>query len=480
MQKKSGKNSKMGLIALVIVVIVIIAAAGIIVYERPAQKQSLVIMVDSGSMTCSYLNAVGKQFEKSHPNVAVKIDSVGYSNMVTTASSTLQGKTSTPSIFMYYASQAPDLAPYLYNLNSTLGQKYIDATNFISGDLASGSYAPNGTANGYNFIGIPIHTVLGYILVYNESVFANKTLQNGFYSLYHFNMNPKFLKNWTELNDVANYISKNTQFDGSNNKYALMMPDSSSHSIIDTFYNLFYPYGVGQKATGILNNSSPNYWTYFGLNKGHVNVSYNNSYGVQALEMYKNLTQYEPNPATQPIGYSQQELYFGTGDYAMGLAWSSFIPTYENSTSQVKNNLGISLLPGNYTGYSPTFLGVNPYSTNITLDLQFLQFASSSSEFSMGINNYSYVPSTYTGLSEAAALANFSWLSSLNNYSKTIVIQKNYTEIFLKASPLFSTLIPDFNDQVYKYLTGKTTASLALSIAANEWETELKNQNIQL
>lgn len=475
------KNHKKALIAGVIVIIVIVAALGVIELHRPAQKQNLVIMVDSGSMTGSYLKAVGTSFEKSHPNVNVEIDSVGYSDMVTTATSTLKGGSSTPSIFMYYASQSPDLAPLLYNLNSTMGRQYLSASNFVAGDLASGSFAPNGTGSGTNFIGVPIHTVLGYILVYNKTVFENTTLQNGFYSTYHFHMNPKDLKNWTQMNEVAKYISENTNFNGNNNKYAFMVPDSSSHSIIDMYYNLFYPYGVGKSATGIPANSSANYWTYFGINNSKVSISYNNTYGVQALKMYKNITQYEPSVSTQPIGYDQQELYFGTGDYAMGLAWSSFIPTYENSSSKVKNDLGVALLPGNYTGYSPTFLGVNPHAQNLTLVLQFLKYATSSSEFDMGIKDYAYVPSTYTGLNEASHLANFTWLSSLNNYSKTIKLDTNYTEIFLKASPLFSTLIPDFNSQVYDYLTGSQPSAItALNTAAKEWASELKDQNIQL
>ena len=377
MEQTPIKSHRKALIALIVVVIVIVAGVSIIELERPPKKQDLVIMVDSGSMTGSYLKAVGASFEKSHPNANVKIDSVGYSDMLTTATSTLKGDGSTPGIFMYYASQSPDLAPLLYNLNSTLGQHYLSSSNYVAGDLASGSFAPNAAGTGTNFIGVPVHTVLGYILVYNKTVFDNTSLQNGFYSTYHFHMNPNDLTNWTQMNEVARYISENTNFNGKNNKYAFMVPDSSSHAIIDMYYNLFYPYGEGKSTTGIPANSSANYWTYFGLENNKVSISYNNTYGVQALKMYKNLTQYEPSVATQPIGYDQQELYFGTGDYAMGLAWSSFIPTYENSSSSVKNDLGVALLPGNYTGYSPTFLGVNPHAHNLTLVLQFLKYATS-------------------------------------------------------------------------------------------------------
>lgn len=478
--QKSNKSKAKVWIALIIVVIVIVAGVSVFAFDRPAKKQTITIMVDSGSMTESYLKAVGSNFEKANPNVNVQIDSVGYSDMTTTALATLQGKTSTPDIFMYYASQSPALAPYLYNLNSTLGQKYLSASNFLSGSLASGSYAPNGTSGEYNFIGVPIHTVVGYVLVYNKTVFDNASLQKGFYSQYHFNITPSTLGNWTALNEVSSYVSTHTKFDGHNNKYALMMPDSSSHSMIDTFYNIFYPYGEGSPITGIPADSSPNYWTYFGFQGSKVNISYNNAPGVRALEMYKNLTAYEPSVTTSPIGYDQQLLFFGTGDYAMGLAWSSFIPSYENATSAVRNNLGISLLPGGYTGYSPTFLGVNPHSANVSLDLKFLQFATSSSQFAMGIKDYAYVPSTYSGLSAASSLKNFTWLSAINNYSKTIKVNKTYSEIFIKASPLFSTLIPDFNDQVLNYFEGKTTAKNALNNAATEWVKELNDQGITL
>jgi multiple sugar transport system substrate-binding protein len=479
MQKSKKSKSNAWIVGL-IVIIVIVAGIGIFVFDKPNHKQTIEIMVDSGSMTESYLKAVGTQFEKSHPNVNVQVNSVGYSDMTTTALSALQGKTAPPDVFMYYASQSPSLSPYLYNLNSSLGQSYLTESNYISGELASGGIAPSHTGSGYNFVGMPIHTVVGYILVYNKTVFENNTLETGFYNQYHFNITPSKLGNYTALNDVSSYLKAHTKYDNTNNKYALMMPDSSSHSMIDAFYNMFYPYGVGQNKTGILNNSSPNYWTYFGIKNGAVNISYNNQYGVKALEMYKNLTHYEPSINTTPIGYNQQELYYGTGDYAMGIAWSSFIPTYENSSSAVRNNLGISLLPGGFTGYSPTFLGVNPYSKNITLDLQFLKFASSSKEFSMGINNYSYVPSTYAGLSSASNLPNFSWLGSLNNYSKTIVVNNQYAQVFIKASPLFSTLIPDFNSQVLNYFEGKISASAALNTAASEWESTLSTRNITL
>ena len=83
-------------------------------------------------------------------------------------------------------------------------------------------------------------------------------------------------------------------------------------------------------------------------------------------------------------------------------------------------------------------------------------------------------------MASAAKLPSFSWLSEVNNYSATIKVDRQYSQVFLKASPLFSTLIPDFNDQVLNYLEGTTTARDALNTAASEWVSELNHQGITL
>ena len=77
-------------------------------------------------------------------------------------------------------------------------------------------------------------------------------------------------------------------------------------------------------------------------------------------------------------------------------------------------------------------------------------------------------------------MSGFGWVNSFLNYSSTINLNPKYAAVVTQVSPLFSTLIPDFNSEVYDYFTGKTTASNALSVAASEWVSTIKSDNIQL
>ena len=482
------KKSRLpAIIAVVIVIVVIAAGVSIIELQHHStttnKQQTLVIEVGSGSMTQQYLSMVATNFEKANPNVTVQITSEGYSDLLTSEESALKGASSTPNIMMYYASQAPALGSYLYNLptSSTGGNGLIDLSNQIAGNMFSGGYriAPNGTI--LSTIGVPIHTVIGYMLVYQKSIFGNTTLQTAFYDKYHFSFNPRTYQNWTAVQDAASFINTSTSFNGTNNNYALLFPDHAAHSIIDGFYNLAYPYLSSDPSTGVPANSSPNYWTYFGNKSGHYVVSYNNSAGVQALEMYKNLTQYEPSVSVSPVGYSEQLTYYETGHYAMGIAWSSFFPDYSNSSqSKVAGNYNVSLLPGGYTGYSPTLLGVNPHSPNLTLVVDFLNFATSSAQYGLGITDFSFLPGSANGLQVAESDPGFGWVSSFVNYSATIHLNPAYAAVVGQVSPLFSTLIPDFNTQVLDYLEGTTTAPAALNSAALQWTQTLTNDNIVL
>jgi len=231
-------SSKM--LAIVIVVIVIAAGAGIgaYLYLHPAKKEpTLVVLVGSDSDTCQYLTSVAKNFEKENPGVKISIDTVGYSDLVASSLTALEDKASSPGLIMYYPSGEPTLAPYLMNLNND-----FNLSNYLPGELYSGSYVLNDHGNVSKVVGMPIHTVLGYVMVYNNTIIDNKTLDKGFESKYHFSINPDTYKNWTALDDAALYIqtaiTDKSLSNASNIKYSLMMPDSSHHSIIHMNYFL--------------------------------------------------------------------------------------------------------------------------------------------------------------------------------------------------------------------------------------------------
>lgn len=480
------KGKKMLAIAIVIIIIAAGTGIGLYLYTHPHQKtETLVVLVDSGSDTQAYLSAVASNYEKANPNVKISIDSVGYSDLVSSSLSALKDKASSPGLIMYYTSGEPSLAPYLMNLSSA----GFNTSNYLPGELYSGSYVLHTNGQIAKTVGIPLHNVLGYVLTYQKSIFNNKTLQTGFEKEYHFSIMPNTYKNWTAVYDAADYINSTmTSLKplSSDNalKYSLMFPDSSHHSMIDAYMGLLYAYGNGHTATtGIPADSGTGYWSYMGNINGAYQPTFNNTYGTQALMMYKNLTKFEPSPATTPIGYSEQETLFPSGEYAMGLAWTSFLSAYSNSSiSKVAGNYNVTVLPSGSTGYSPTFMGVNPY-TNTSLAIKFLKYALSDQEYTMGINKYQYLPTTISGLKIAESNKNFTWVPSLLESASSIQINNTSVAIYNKLQPLFTTLIPDLNDEIYQYFTGSPstiTAAAALNTAAQKWSTYIKDQGITL
>jgi len=246
--------------------------------------------------------------------------------------------------------------------------------------------------------------------------------------------------------------------------------------MIDAYISLLYSYGNNHtNTTGIAKNSGAGYWTYIHNDNGKYAPTFNNKYGVQAVEMYKNLTGFGPSITSEPIGYSQQLSYFETGEYAMGLAWTSFLPAYSNkSISAVAGNYSVAVLPDNSTGYAPTYMGVNPY-TNTSLAIKFLKFALSDKEFSMGIDKYQYLPGTLSGLEAAESNGNFTWVKAMVKSASSIDINKTNVAIYDKLQSLFTTLTPDLNNEILAYFKGTATAPDALSTAATEWNEAINN-----
>ncbi|AAT44080.1 extracellular solute-binding protein [Picrophilus oshimae] len=466
------KKSRGRIFAVIAAIIIIVAAVGGVLYYlstvHHVRTQTITVLVGSGSDTEEYLSAVAKNFEKANPNIKIDITTVGYSDIVDTPLTALRDKASSPSIIMYYPSGAPTLGPYLYNLSGR-----INTGLFPAAEMFSGGYLLNLNGSVEKTIGVPIHNVLGYVLVYQKDVFDNKTLSSEFEKEYNFSFNPDTWTNWTQVLDAATFL-KNSN-DSSLPKYQLLFPDSPNHSIIDAFMGLLYSYGQGKSETMIPKNSGSAYWTYIGDFNGTWEPTFNNAAGVQALKMYKKLINFEPSLSVEPIGYDEQLKLFETGDYAMGLAWTSFLPAYSKST--VGKDLGVAILPQGATGYQPTFLGVNPYS-NTSLDMKFIDFAISNSEFSMGVKDFQFLPSTYSGMEAAESQPGFSWLAPMLNYSEKIVPPVKNVAVYIHLEPLFTELTPDLNGQIYNYFEGKETATAALSTAYSEWMSEIKSENL--
>ncbi|MGC8568617.1 MAG: extracellular solute-binding protein [Nitrososphaeria archaeon] len=196
------------------------------------------------------------------------------------------------------------------------------------------------------------------------------------------------------------------------------------------------------------------------------------------LLMWKKLIQFEPSPTVQTIGYDQQEHFPLTGQYAMFIAWTSFLPIYNSNISNIKGNVGIALLPGGMTGFAPTFLGINPYGPDPKLAAEFIAFALSDQEYEKGITMMQYVPGTYSGIQLAARNANLSWLGPFANFAMTAHIPPMLAATVPPLSGLSMTLIPYFNNEVYTFLTSTNSspgyAMQLLQTAAYHWMTYIE------
>ncbi|MGC8568616.1 MAG: hypothetical protein ACP5LW_01245 [Nitrososphaeria archaeon] len=146
--------------------------------------------------------------------------------MVETAETVLKNKAPQPAIIMFYPSQAPDLAPYLANLQQY--SNIINLSNMIQANMYQGGYylAPNGSI--IKVIGVPVHSVFGYVLAYQKSIFENQTLAAMFEKEYGFAFNPTNLTSWSQLYDIAQFLAQQHV-----TQYALLIPDSPHHAIID-------------------------------------------------------------------------------------------------------------------------------------------------------------------------------------------------------------------------------------------------------
>lgn len=467
--------------AIVVVVIIIAGVGGYLVVTSSKKPVNITVLVSTGSETQQYLSIVAKDYMASHPGVKISFEPVGFGEMVTTALAALKEKAPSPDIIMYYPSQAPDYAPYLLNLASyeSGSNAPINGSNIIKAEMYSGGYllATNGTI--LKTLGVAIHSVFGYVLVYQKSIFDNQTLASAFQKEYGFSFNPTTWTNYTQMLDAAQFIKANKV-----TQYSLLIPDSAHHADIDMWMSMLYGYGQGSPVTHIPASSSPNYWSFLAPVNGKWQPTFNNSVGVQALEMWKQLIQFEPSLSVQPIGYDQQEDFFATGSYAMGIAWTSFLPYYNNATvSKVAGNVGIALLPGSptgYTGVAPTFLGVNPNSKSVSTDIQFISYALSNAEYEKGVNQLQYVPGTYTGLAEASKSSNLSWTGPFLTYLSSVKVPLQLAASYSVLGSLTGTLIPYMNQQINNYFTGTESANAALQTAASEWMKYIQSNDITL
>lgn len=494
-------------LAIAVIIIVIVAIAAVLLLQRPSPQSaptatsapstsqtsqtqtssaqqlsgSLTILVPTGDPTLMpYIQLAASEFMKKYPGVTITIEPVPFGQMVQTALTALQNKNPDPSIIIFYPSQASTLGPYLMDL-----RPYFDSGLFNRSDIPMSALisvmmiSKNGTVT--KIFGVPFQMVFGYVLVYRKSIFDNATLQAEFKKEYGFDLDPLTWSSWDQLIDAAQFLQSQHVA-----KYALLFPDGLQLSIFNGFVTVFYPYAINDSCVGVPAAKgavpAPGYWVYFRYTPtGSVNVTVGCPSFLQALREYKRLIQFQPPITVQAMEYDQLRDLFLTGDYAMVVAWTSFIPIYNNaSISKVAGDIAISPLPGGRnpfgTGLAPTFIGINPYAKDPDLAARFIAFLMSPEMYKLGAEKIGFVPATLSGIEVASQVPSMSWLKS---FIPLLKASANITDIqrltlVNRVINFFTDLRPYFINQVANYLEGQQDAETTQMNIYKTWLNIMK------
>ena len=442
----------------------------------PGLSGSLTVLVPSGDPTLlPFIQMVANDFMAKNPKVSIQVQPVPYAQLVTTALTSLRNQNPSPDLIIYYPSQASTLGPYLLDV-----RPYFTKGVFNLSDIPPSTLLPTYLLDSQGGIvkvaGVPFQQVFGYVLVYQKSIFQNQTLKSEFESKYGFPFDPTKFDTWDKLITAAQFLqSKGVT------KYALLFPDGLTQSIFNGYVAIFFTYALNDTCTGVPSASAQGlpvqgYWAFFKQVNGTIVPTINCTSGIQALETHKALIQFEPPIDQQAMEYDQLRDLFLTGDYAMGAAWTSFLPIYNNaSMSKVAGNVGIAPLPSVATGQAPTFIGINPSSKDPDLAAKFIAFMMTPDEYKKGAELYGFLPATYSGMAVAANVNNTAWVANFIPLLKQMSIPDlkrmalvNYITNF------FTDLRPVFINTAADYFRGKISAQDAMNYIAAQWVKLMK------
>ncbi len=438
-------------------------------------QKTITVLLGSGDPTLiPYVKIAASVFQKNHPNVVVRINSVPFIHMVTTALTALQNHAPSPDIILFYPSQASELGPYLLDLTKYLNTGIINKTDIPKSSMTV-VYLLDNKGNIVKTFGVPFQQVFGYVLVYRKSLFQNSQWASEFKSKYGFDFNPKAWDTWDKLIKGASFLQEKLNEKKGTTKWALLFPDGLQHALINTYVGIFYSYAVDDSACTDVPSTArigvQGYWVYFKEVNGKIVPTFNCTSALKALETYKQLIQFEPPITVQAMEYGQLRDLFRTGQYAMVAAWTSFLPIYNNATvSKVAGDLDVVPLPKGATAQAPTYAGINPYSKNIDLDVEFVSTMLSPEVYKLAVQQVGFLPATYTGLKIASQYPATSWVKPFyEDLLKPNPVSLERMAIYNKISNFWSDLTPVFLKQVALYLEGKQSAQETLNNIQSMW-----------
>jgi multiple sugar transport system substrate-binding protein len=455
-------------ISVAIIVIIVVAAVGVYAYTT-TQKPSSTVNINVITFTDpsnAWLQAAAKSFDASHPGVNISVIAQGFSSYTTTEKTSLQAGSGTYNIITFTSTSALGFAQYVTNLQGLVS---LNSSDIPGPQLNFGGYyqETNGTKE---LIGVPYDSST-FSIFYNTTLFSNPTLNAQFQREYGFSMSPPW-SSWQAVLDVDNFLVTQTH----TTHYGIVVDGSESHDIIDTYPAIFGYYYAADSSISDSNSHGGllNWNIMFNGFTGANNIpapSFNGSAGVQALQMMYNLMQYDPQPAGTTVNYGTVFAPLQAGEAAGALMFTADATTLLTS-GNISSSIGVTTLPGGYAETGTDFYAINKYSSNQNIAAEFIQYL-----ISPTVNAQIYKYSGEFPISKAAT-AILTSNTSLSQPVRNVIQDVFNTASVGWANPpnlaiTSSTLIPDFNQPVYAFLTGTTNstsaAQQALNTAAAAW-----------
>lgn len=495
MKGKRSKNTrgigKGSLVGVVVVIIVVIAAIALFVSMQGRSPSTVPSTSQTSSMSSSvpstsspsqlppiplpqgtvninlitfsgksaqFLTYAAQQFHKLYPNYTVNVVQEPFSNYISVEKTSLASHSNQYTILGFTSTSALGLQPYLLTLNSS----YFNMSDLIQNQEEFGGYYYN-SSTGTQVIGLVYETAV-YLMAYNPNIFNNQTLAEEFFSQYHMNFSPTTYQNWTVVLDVDQFlVSHNIT------KYGFLIDDHEAHGIIDAYPAV---YGWYYSRNSSLNAGNPAGLPNFNIMfQGKVTSglsyplpSFNSTSGVEALQVYKELVSYEPNPSQIQISYDNLAEFYNQSPGAF---------LFTSQLSGLKTKYSISTLPGGYAETGTDFLGINKYSTpsQVAVAELYLRFILSPQMQEVMYYNFGKFPASKTAFQQILGNSSLSSTDLFNLkqvYKAALEAYANPPNI----PPTYTSLIPDFNNLIFQYITGQTNdPTQVLDQAAREWAT---------
>ena len=414
----------------------------------------------------TWMQWAASQFSKLHPGVTINIVGQSFGSYLQTEVTAEKTGSSTYDILGFTSTSSHSVLPYLVDL----GTSSYNSTDIPAAQMNFGGIFTNSTTGQTMVAGLAWDSAT-FTLFYRTDVFDNATLSAQFQSQYGVSLDPHHWTSWNDALYADNFLVNQKHIF----QYGILTDAQEAHDIIDTFPAL-WGYNYTKLAT---QNNWPqggltNYNIMFngaGTNGKPPVPSFNNSMGVQTLQLYYNLVKYDPQPFGTEINYG----LIGT-TFASGKAAGAIMFTPENSalvgpTSNVTGKYSAAQFPGGYSETGTDFLGVSKFSQNQALAKEFVQYL-----VSPQVNAALFTKEGEFPISKAAVgIINAN--ATIPQWERTLV-----SDVFATAAtawanppnlgPTYTTLIPDFNTPIYQYLQGDgsaTSAMAALNQAAAAW-----------